>query len=86
VTQIFYKKDSAPQDILDLATIQCSVKETGECKPGFYCFQLLGPKINHIICVEKSRDQEGWMQAINDAGAQFQEVSDDLYDLYLNSD
>lgn len=65
--------DSNPQEVLDLATVQCSVKETGECKPGFYCFQLFGPKINEIICVEKSRDQEGWMQAINDAGATFQE-------------
>eukprot|EP01102_Stenamoeba_stenopodia_P018601 TRINITY_DN684_c0_g1_i1.p1 TRINITY_DN684_c0_g1~~TRINITY_DN684_c0_g1_i1.p1 ORF type:complete len:275 (+),score=49.28 TRINITY_DN684_c0_g1_i1:197-1021(+) len=65
--------DSAPQEVLDLATLQCTVKETGECKPGYYCYQLLGPKVNYLVCVEKSRDQEGWMQAINDAGARFQE-------------
>lgn len=65
--------DSSPREVLDLSNIQCSVKEIADCKAGFYCFQLLGLKHSFVCATEKSRDQEGWMQALSEAGASFQE-------------
>jgi len=64
--------DSYPREIIDLSKMICNVKESTACKEGFYCFQLEGAR-NFTMAVEKSKDQEGWMQALTNAGAKFQE-------------
>jgi len=70
-----YESDlsATPTNIVDLGKGQIDVTECGECKKGSYCFTLSDKNDILTLCANKSVEQEGWIQALMDAGAKFVE-------------
>eukprot|EP01092_Planopodium_desertum_P000625 TRINITY_DN1097_c0_g5_i1.p1 TRINITY_DN1097_c0_g5~~TRINITY_DN1097_c0_g5_i1.p1 ORF type:complete len:188 (-),score=8.96 TRINITY_DN1097_c0_g5_i1:614-1177(-) len=71
------ENESSPIEVFNLAEFDLTVKETGQCKEGFYCFVIKSKdskkKLQLIGCTKKSKDQEEWIDALSRAGIKFQE-------------
>jgi len=64
--------DLNPKLTIDLGSGSIDLSELGSCKQGFYCFNLKDQNgRTHVMCTEKSKDQEAWIQALVDNGVKF---------------
>lgn len=74
----FKRKSAASKPIASYAVEECmcSLEECLDCKTDWYCFQLKvqkhsGKDIFLTLCADHSKRQEGWMEALMNAGVEY---------------
>lgn len=84
-----FKRQSAASDPFATYALEdctCSMVECQDCKTGWYCFTLKARKgkstkmMEVTLCMDHSKKQEGWLEALMNAGIEFEkeDEGDDL--------